>query len=162
MSDRLSFSRLQQLMGGHLMAVYLLGACLLLFSAIAEAQNPQAEISAADTYELMQQGDLTLIDIRRPEEWRQTGVAQGAMRINMLHPQGLQGFAQAVYDAVGGDLDAPIALICRTGSRTSRIQPILSQAGFTNIRHVPEGTLGNRTTPGWIEQGLPIEPCLNC
>mgnify|MGYP000134804101 CR=1 FL=1 len=157
MSGRLSFSGLQQLIG-----VFLLGACLLIFSAIAGAQNPEAEISAADTYELMQQGDLTLIDIRRPEEWRQTGVAQGAKRINMLHPKGLQGFAQAVYDAVGGDLDAPIALICRTGSRTSRIQPILAQVGFTNVRHVPEGTLGNRTTPGWIEQGLPIEPCLNC
>ena len=157
MLSRLSVNRVQWLLG-----ICLLGASLLMLSPVAMAQNPEAEISAADTYELMQQGDLTLIDIRRPEEWRQTGVAQGAKRINMLHPKGLQGFAQAVYDAVGGDLDAPIALICRTGSRTSRIQPILTQVGFTNVRHVPEGTLGNRTTPGWIEQGLPIEPCLNC
>lgn len=141
---------------------YGLGICLLFFCVVAYAQNQDAEISAADAYALLQSGDITLIDIRRPEEWRQTGVAQGAKRINMLHPKGLQGFAYEVYDAVGGDLDAPIALICRTGSRTSRIQPILKQVGFTNVRHIPEGTLGNRSKPGWIEQGLPIEPCPNC
>jgi rhodanese-related sulfurtransferase len=138
------------------------GFCLMLFCVAAYAQNPDAEISAADTYALLQDGDITLIDIRRPEEWRQTGVAQGAKRINMIHPKGLQGFAQEVYNAVGGDLDAPIALICRTGSRTSRVQPILKEIGFTNVRHVPEGTLGNRQKKGWIDQGLPIEPCLNC
>lgn len=141
---------------------YWFGLCLLAFSALAYAQNPEVEISAADTYALLQAGDITLIDIRRPEEWRQTGVAQGAKRINMLHPKGLQGFAQEVYNAVGGNLDAPIALICRTGSRTSRIQPILKQIGFTNVRHVPEGTLGNRQKKGWIDQGLPVEPCTNC
>jgi rhodanese-related sulfurtransferase len=141
---------------------YWLGFFLLAFCFAAHAQNTDAEISAQETYDLLQNGDITLIDIRRPEEWRQTGVAKGAKRINMLHPKGLQGFAQEVYNAVGGDLNAPIALICRTGSRTSRIQPILKQVGFTNVRHVPEGTLGNRQQKGWIDQGLPVEPCSDC
>ena len=141
---------------------YWLGFFLLAFCFAAYAQNTDSEISAQETYALLQDGDITLIDIRRPEEWRQTGVAKGAKRINMLHPKGLQGFAQEVYNAVDGDLDAPIALICRTGSRTSRIQPILKQVGFTNVRHVPEGTLGNRQKKGWIDQGLPVEPCSDC
>lgn len=143
---------------------WLLAALLMSVSAatVAQVAGPDAEMSASDAYELVTDGKVTLIDIRRPEEWRQTGVAQGALRINMLHPKGLQGFAQEVYNAVGGDLNAPIVLICRTGSRTSRIQPILEQVGFTNVKHIPEGTLGNRKKPGWIEQGLPIEPCKDC
>jgi rhodanese-related sulfurtransferase len=141
---------------------WLLSALLMLLSAAVFAQTNPAEIGAADAYALLQDGQITLIDIRRPEEWRQTGVAQGAQRINMVNPKGLQGFAQEVYNAVGGDLNAPIVLICRTGSRTSRLQPILTQAGFTNVKHIPEGTLGNRTTPGWIAQGLPTETCKDC
>ncbi len=131
-------------------------------TALAQTAGADAEIGAAQAYALAKDGQITLIDIRRPEEWRQTGVAQGALRINMLHPKGLQGFAQEVYNAVGGDLNAPIVLICRTGSRTSRLQPILTQVGFTNVRHVPEGTLGNRKKPGWIAQGLPVDPCKDC
>lgn len=145
-------------------AQWLFTLLLSLMSTVAMAQLAQAdaEISASEAYELVTDGKVTLIDIRRPEEWRQTGVAQGALRINMLHPKGLQGFAQEVYNAVGGDLNAPIVLICRTGSRTSRLQPILAQVGFTNVKHIPEGTLGNRKTPGWIAQGLPVEPCKDC
>lgn len=141
---------------------YLVAVFLLPLAALAHAQSAPAEISAAEAQALFEQGEITLIDIRRPDEWRKTGVATGATRINMQHPQGLQGFAQEVFDTVGGNLDAPIVLICRTGNRTSRIQPILTQAGFTNVRHVPEGMLGNRHSSGWIAQGLPTEPCSNC
>ena len=126
------------------------------------AAPESTQITAAQAQALFAQGEITLIDIRRPDEWRQTGVAQGVTRINMVHPQGLQGFAQEVFDTVGGDLDAPIVLICRTGSRTSRLQPILTQAGFTNVRHVPEGMLGKRGSPGWIAQGLPVQDCSDC
>ena len=141
---------------------YLVAAVLVSTSTLAFAQSDTAQISAAEAQALFERGEITFIDIRRPDEWRQTGVAKGVTRINMQHPQGLQGFAQEVFDTVGGDLDAPIVLICRTGSRTSRLQPILTQAGFTNVRHVPEGMLGSRRAPGWIAQGLPTEPCPNC
>lgn len=143
---------------------WLLACMLLLIStaALSQLASADAEISASEAFELVKEGKVTLVDIRRPEEWRQTGVAQGALRINMLNPKGLQGFAQEVYNAVGGDLNAPIVLICRTGSRTSRLQPILAQAGFTKVKHIPEGTLGNPNKPGWIAQGLPIEACKNC
>lgn len=135
---------------------------LLGFSTLVWASPDSAQISASEAQTLFSQGEVTLIDIRRPQEWRQTGVATGAVRIDMVHPEGLQGFAQEVFDTVGGDLDAPIVLICRTGSRTSRLQPVLTQAGFTNVRHVPEGMLGKRGQPGWIAQGLPVDPCTDC
>ena len=35
------------------------------------------KMTAEDAYQAMQDGTLILIDVRRPEEWVQTGVAQG-------------------------------------------------------------------------------------
>ena len=145
-------TRLKTLLAGALFAVAL--------TACAGERN--GDISAAEAFALAEAGEITLIDIRRPEEWRQTGVAKGVNTINMLHPQGLPGFAREVYATVGNDLDAPIVLICRTGNRTSRLQPILTEMGFTNVRHVPEGMIGSRSGPGWIARGLPVEACQVC
>lgn len=140
----------------------LLIGILCAFALAACADERDAGINAADAFALAETGEITLIDIRRPEEWRQTGVAKGVNTINMLHPQGLPGFAREVYATVGNDLDAPIVLICRTGNRTSRLQPILTEMGFTNVRHVPEGMIGSRSGPGWIARGLPVEACQVC
>lgn len=119
-------------------------------------------LSAVQAHERAQAGEVTLIDIRQPEEWRQTGVALGVKRVSMRQPGGGQAFAQGIYEAAGRDLDAPIVLICRTGSRTSRLVPLLKEMGFTNVVDVPEGMLGSRAGPGWIARGLPVDPCHNC
>ena len=107
-------------------------------------------------------GTLTLIDIRTPAEWRQTGVAVGAARINMSNPKGPDGFAEAVLAQVGGDHNAPIALICRTGNRSAAMQQALEARGFTRVYNVTEGMAGSGAGPGWIKRGLPIEPCKDC
>lgn len=127
------------------------------FSSIAYGGESVSQLSAADAHAKAQAGDIKLIDIREPVEWRQTGVAQNASLIRMRHPQGMHGFAQAVYLAGGEDLEAPIVLICRTGSRSGRMVLQLKQMGFENVSHVPEGMLGSRAGPGWIAKGLPIQ-----
>lgn len=139
-----------------------------LVASPAQAQVTPAAPAAGDTlsavqaHEQAQAGEIVLIDIRQPEEWRQTGVAQGVKRVSMRQPGGGQAFAQGIYEAAGGQLDAPIVLICRTGSRTSRLVPLLKEMGFTNVVDVPEGMLGSRAGPGWIARGLPVDPCQNC
>ncbi|MGF1644520.1 MAG: rhodanese-like domain-containing protein [Thiotrichales bacterium] len=119
-------------------------------------------LDAPDALAAAQSGALTLIDIRRPEEWRQTGVATGALRVNMLHPRGPQGFVAEVLARVDGNKDAPIGLICRTGNRTSQIQKLLRQQGFTQVFNIGEGMAGSRFGPGWLARGLPTEPCRAC
>lgn len=128
----------------------------------AAQSMPMLEIGAPEAHRRVQTGELTLIDIRRPEEWRQTGVAQGAARINMLHPGGMQGFANAVLQQVNGNLDAPIGIICRTGNRTTQMQQHLQAAGFSQIYNIKEGMVGSAAGPGWIRQGLPVEACVRC
>jgi rhodanese-related sulfurtransferase len=132
------------------------------FFLLGCSKSEDNTVSAKNAQAMMSAGQVTLIDIRRPEEWRQTGIARGASKVNMLHPQGMSGFAQEVALAVNNDLDAPIVLICRTGSRTARAAMVLTEMGFTNVKHVPEGMLGSSAGTGWVEQGLPIDPCKNC
>ena len=138
-----------------------LAACLVSATA-ACSRDSGPTLSAPEALVQKQAGQLTLIDIRRPDEWRKTGVAEGALRINMLHPQGDAGFVGQVSAEVGGNKDAPIGLICRTGNRTTHVQRVLREAGFTHVYNIKEGMAGSSAGPGWIARGLPVEPCANC
>jgi rhodanese-related sulfurtransferase len=138
-----------------------LSALALLAGLVALPATAQ-EMSAPDAYEAARTGKLTLIDIRTPPEWKQTGVAKGATLINMVHPRGAQGFLDEVLAKVGGDRTAPIALICRTGNRTTQVLKFLQAQGFTNVSHVAEGMAGSRAGPGWLARQLPTEVCSAC
>lgn len=135
-----------------------------LFGPLASASVPgqPLNLSAPDAKTMAEAKQLTIIDIRRPEEWRQTGVAEGALRINMLHPGGPQGFANEVLRQVNGDKNAPIGLICRTGNRTTQVQRYLLSQGFTRVYNITEGMAGSRAGPGWLRRNMPIDPCVAC
>lgn len=137
------------------------GAALLIsLSGCAQESGPS--VAAPDAWSQAQAGQLTLIDIRRPDEWKQTGVAKGALEINMAHPQGAAGFVKQVEAELGGDKHAPVGLICRTGNRTTQMQKVLTDAGFTNVVHIKEGMAGSGAGPGWLARGLPTESCKTC
>ncbi len=137
-------------------------AVLALLSFNACSRDTPLTLSAPEALDKARKGEITLIDIRRPEEWRQTGVAEGVRRVNMIHPAGPQGFIDAVLREVGGRRDAPIALICRTGNRTGQMRKFLEAQGFTQVYHVAEGMAGSAAGPGWIRRGLPVESCARC
>ena len=137
-------------------------AALMLLSINACSRDSGPTLAAPEAYAQAQSGTLTLIDIRRPDEWRQTGVAKDALRINMAHPQGVSGFVQQVAAELGGDKNAPIGLICRTGNRTTQMQRVLREAGFTQVYNIKEGMAGSSAGAGWIARGLPVEPCTHC
>lgn len=134
-------------------------AALSLTACLAEA-GPT--LSARDARDQVQAGAITLIDVRTPGEWRQTGAPVGAALIDMNNPQGPQGFVDAVLAQVKGDRNAPIALICRSGNRSTYMQKVLEDQGFTRVYNVREGMGGSAAGPGWIKQGLPIEACKQC
>lgn len=137
-------------------------AAFMLLSINACSQDSGPRLAAPDAYAQAQAGQLTLIDIRRPDEWKQTGVAKDALQINMAHPQGDAGFVAQVAAETGGDKNAPIGLICRTGSRTTQMQRVLLEAGFTQVYNIKEGMAGSGAGPGWIARGLPLEACERC
>lgn len=143
----------------------LLSAALVAFSLLsisACTQDTGATLSAPDAYAQMQAGKLTLIDVRHPDEWHQTGIPQGALHIDMSHPKGEGGFVGQVSTELGGNKQMPIGLISLGGNRAANAQQVLIKAGFSHVYNVREGMMGSSAGPGWLARGLPLEPCKDC
>ncbi len=121
------------------------------FNVWAEASG-DALLSAPMAHEKVRAGEITLVDIRRPDEWARTGVPEGALALDMRRPD----FTDVLLEEVGGSAEAPIALICARGVRSRGLGAKLTKAGFTQIIDVPEGMLGSGAGPGWIKRGLPV------
>jgi rhodanese-related sulfurtransferase len=122
------------------------------------SRNSDSTLSAPDAYAMVQSGELTLIDVQRPDEWKKTGVAQGALHIDMSSTQGEAGFIRQVSDKVHGDKNAPIGLISQAGNRSENARQTLHAAGFTQVYNVKEGMRGSSAGPGWIAHKLPVKP----
>lgn len=142
------------------LGVILVGILLCATAAVAVAGG--GLLSADEASRRAKNGNIMVIDIRSPGEWRQTGVAQGAERVTIHDPNGAGGFLRHMVAAVGDDRGRPIALICAHGNRSTRAQDFLRRHGFTNVHNIVEGMLGNRTEPGWIARGLPVVSCPAC
>ena len=128
---------------------------LLLLSPLVLAAGK--DISVQEAYQLSSGGEVLLVDVRALQEWRQTGIAPTAVTITMHQPDGLAGFTAQLLQVVNGNKEAPIALICAGGVRSSRVQDYLQQQGFTQVSNVREGMIGSWFSAGWIEQGLPVK-----
>lgn len=99
---------------------------------------------------MMEQG-VPVFDVRRPEEWKQTGVIEGSQTLTFvdrggrLKPDFLPTFTQSV------DKDQPVILICRTGNRTRALANHLSkELGYTKIYNVKNGITS------WMREGGPV------
>lgn len=138
----------------------LMGMTLLLCPLTGAAE--ESVVPAAEALERLASEQAVMIDIRQPEEWRETGMVPDAIGISMRQPGGERAFRDALLDAVDGDRDAPIVLICRTGNRSDQVRRAMREWGFTDVSHVAEGMLGSAHGPGWIATGLPVEDCQIC
>lgn len=108
--------------------------------------------SVQEIHDALNDNAARLIDIRRPDEWRETGVAQGAWPLDMTDP----AFGERLFAARELADGLPVALICRTGGRTGYIMDQLRQGQFTGFVDAAGGMLGSRRHPGWIASGLPV------
>jgi rhodanese-related sulfurtransferase len=127
-------------------------AGMLALAASPGSSDAKGVLTAPEAHAKAVTGDITLIDIRTPEEWAETGSGAGAHRLDMRR----EDFVQALDRLLGGDRTKPVALICARGVRSSRLSRSLREGGYTNIIDVPEGMLGSYAGPGWLERGLPI------
>jgi rhodanese-related sulfurtransferase len=120
---------------------------------IAAPFAAHAEImSAPDAFSALNTGDMVLIDIRSPEEWDQTGVAQGAVALTMHSPD----FPKKISSLLNAQKDKTIGLICATGGRTEYVVSFLAKNGFPDVVDVSEGMMGNKRGSGWIARGMPL------
>lgn len=110
------------------------------------------QLSVAQAYAQATQGDIWLIDIRRPDEWQRTGVGEGAFPVDMRR----KDFVQALALVTKAAPSRPVALICARGVRSARLGQAMREAGYANIIDVPEGMLGSSAGQGWLKSGLPV------
>ena len=91
---------------------------------------------------------LKIIDIRRPEEWRQTGVVEGSHLLTAFNARGdlVRSFPAQLKRIVAKD--EPFIMICRTGSRTGHLARALAeQGGYQRVYNVTDGITH------WIAEG---------
>ena len=92
---------------------------------------------------------VPVIDIRRPDEWKQTGVVPGSHLITFFDKEGKvnPGFGTELQKVISGPGDE-VVFICRTGSRSAALSEYLAgKAGFSNVDNVEKGITG------WIAAG---------
>ncbi|QDS94549.1 Inner membrane protein YgaP [Roseimaritima multifibrata] len=89
-------------------------------------------------------GDVDLIDVRMPTEYREVH-ADGAKNfpLDALDPKAIAG-------SRNGRSDQPLYLICKSGNRSSKAVQKFLDAGFENVVNVQGGT------SAWVEAGLPV------
>jgi rhodanese-related sulfurtransferase len=120
--------------------------------AVAQSQSERLTMSVREAHERAKAKSVILVDIRRPDEWADTGVPEGAIKLDMTSP---------IFEARLAGLRAenpgkPIAIICRTANRTRHVQETLGKRGWTNIIDVRGGMLGDGRNKGWLDEGLPV------
>jgi len=111
-------------------------------------------ITAPDAYKAVQNRSMIMVDIRTPQEWLQTGVARGAVAIDMR----ADDFIGKLARIRSQNPDKPIAMICATGHRSTYVTGVLDQRGFPGLVNVAEGMVGGADGTGWLKRGLPVYP----
>ena len=123
---------------------------LLVAALSACAEPPYSNLNNEQLKTMLQQG-TPIYDIRRPEEWQQTGVVADSQLLTFVDNGGrmLPDFMHRFTSAVGKD--DPVILICRTGSRTSTLaRHLVEHMGYTQVYNVRDGITR------WIWDGQPV------
>ena len=90
--------------------------------------------------QVLLKNNVPIYDIRRPEEWRQTGVIEGSQLLTFVDTGGRvqPGFLEQFTIAIGKN--DPVILICRTGNRTGKLARLLmEELDYTNVFNVDDG-----------------------
>ncbi len=95
--------------------------------------------------ELIEKSDLFVIDVREPKELEETGHIPGAINIPVKTLADNPSLLPA-------NLDEPIVVYCKSGTRSTWAWTILSALGYTNVRNMAAGM------NGWLAAGLPTDP----
>ncbi len=126
------------------------GVLLWIFVLSGCSEPPYNNLNNEQLKTLLEQG-VPMYDIRRPEEWRQTGVVAGSRLLTFVdaggrvQPDFFSQFAMAVAK------QDPVILICRTGSRTSTLaRHLVENMGYSQVYNVRNGITR------WVSDGQPV------
>ena len=106
------------------------------------------QVDSAGLERLRAEG-VPVIDVRRADEWRETGVIDGSHLLTFFDKKGrydLDTWLPAL--AAIAESGQPVVLICRSGKRSGRVARLLDeQFGYRHVYTARDGIVG------WIENG---------
>ena len=124
----------------YTMNLKLLAACLILSSA-----NVFAEVKNINNHEIISfmKNGVPVVDIRRAEEWSDTGVIKQSNLLTFFDKQGNHNIDKWLPElkkiVKEGD---PVIIICRSGKRSGIVSKFLDeQADFTSVYNASGGML---------------------
>ncbi len=123
---------------------------LFVFGLFACSEPPYTNLDNKELQTLLSEG-VPIFDVRRPDEWRQTGVIKDSQLLTFVDGRGrvIEDFMPRLTQAVGKD--DPVILICRTGNRTSQLaRHLVEKMGYTKVYNVKDGITK------WAREGLPV------
>jgi rhodanese-related sulfurtransferase len=106
-----------------------------------EGTEHGGELAPERLAEMLESGDVDLIDVRRPHEW-EAGHIPGARRVEVN---------DLPTEASNLDRARPVVLYCRSGSRSELAAEGLAAGGFD--AHALAGGIS-----AWAQEGRPLEP----
>ena len=106
----------------------------------SESKQSSFDLSPLDLVNQQSDG-VVIIDIRRQQEWIETGVLKGAKTITAFQKDGkLHPEFKADFDILVPNLHTPFILYCRSGRRTGILRDALEKSlGFTRAMHLSGG-----------------------
>jgi len=120
------------------MKTKLLSICLLLSTSLVFAEVK--EVSNDEIIALMN-NNVSIIDIRRADEWRNTGVIKQSSLITFFDKQGNHNKEEwmSQLKKIVNQND-PVIIICRSGKRSGIVSKFLDeQANYTNVYNASGG-----------------------
>ncbi|MCX6052960.1 MAG: rhodanese-like domain-containing protein [Campylobacterales bacterium] len=114
----------------------------IFLSFIILVSSLYAELSTERTSQKILDSKMPIVDIRTPGEWKETGMAKGAIGIMFFDEKGgynVEAFLKELNAKV--DTKKQFALICRTGSRTKVVANFLSVELKYNVIDLADGMM---------------------
>lgn len=121
-------------------------------------------VTPTTAWELVQEGQAVLVDVRTTEERKFVGHVPGTLHVAWATGTSLTRnprFVKELESRVGSK-DAVILLLCRSGNRSAAAAAAAHAAGFTNVFNVADGFEGSLDSSGqrghlggWRHDALP-------
>ena len=101
-----------------------------------------------------QSDGVVVIDIRREEEWQDTGIIDGSAAVTAFTETGqVHSEFLTKFQELAPTPDTPVMLYCRTGNRTTSLgNALIDQLGFSDVSHLSTGI------EGWLADGRETVP----
>ena len=124
---------------------------LVITTLTACSEPPYNNLDNTQLKILLEQG-TPIFDVRRLDEWRQTGVVNNSKLLTLVSANGKVNpeFFPRFTSMIGKN--DPVILICRTGNRTSQLaRHLVEKLGYTNVHNVKNGITQ------WIKDKNPVK-----